>query len=98
MPVPVPVAVAVAAAQDNAVAAPALGAALKHGEQALGTTYEARAEDGGALPAWLKFDPASATFSGTAPAGIRALKVRLVARDSKDQESTVILDLSFPAP
>jgi Putative Ig domain len=37
----------------------------------------ARAEDGAALPDWLKFDADSATFFGTAPTKARQLKVRI---------------------
>jgi hypothetical protein len=37
--------------------------------------------DGSALPAWLKFDGATGTFSGTAPKQVTSFDVRLTATD-----------------
>jgi hypothetical protein len=85
----------VAIAADSGLPAPVLGGSVQRGDQAIRTTYEAHAEDGGALPPWLHFDATSATFSGTAPAGTRALKVLLVTRDGKGVDTSVVLDLNF---
>lgn len=41
----------------------------------------ARLADGSALPAWLSFDPATASFSGTAPTSASSLLVRVTASD-----------------
>ncbi|MGE5641339.1 MAG: putative Ig domain-containing protein, partial [Clostridia bacterium] len=44
-------------------------------------TLSATQSDGSALPAWLSFDPATRTFSGTPPAGFASLGIRLTASD-----------------
>ena len=45
--------------------------------------YSARLTNGGALPAWLKFDPATKTFSGTpSQSDLSSLGVRVVATGS----------------
>lgn len=44
--------------------------------------YAARQADGAALPAWLKFDPATQTFSGNPPAGQGSYAIELSAKDS----------------
>ncbi len=88
---PVPVAIAA----DSGFSATVLGGHIQRGDQAISASYEAHAEDGGALPSWLRFNAASATFSGTAPAGMRALKVLLITRDGKGVDTHLILDLHF---
>lgn len=45
-------------------------------------TYSARLVSGGALPAWLSFDPATRTFLGTAPVGTADISVRVTATDA----------------
>ena len=44
-------------------------------------TYTAELEDGGALPAWLIFDPASRTFTAEANAATKTVGVRVIATD-----------------
>ena len=50
-------------------------------------SYTATLADGKALPAWLKFDAATQTFSGTAPSNtpINTINVRITASDSQDE-------------
>jgi uncharacterized delta-60 repeat protein len=45
-------------------------------------TLSATTTDGGALPAWLTFDSATRTLSGTAPAGSADVHVRVTATDA----------------
>ncbi len=50
-------------------------------------TYTATLADGSALPAWLSFDPASRTFSGTPPIGSEAtLPVRVSGSDGSQSD------------
>jgi hypothetical protein len=56
---------------------------------------DAVAEDGSHLPAWLKFDPAKRTFSGTVPSEVRVFRVLLVSKDENDKETVVAVDLNF---
>lgn len=52
-------------------------------------TYTATLANGKALPSWLKFDAATQTFSGTAPAGnAAAIDVKVVASDGHGAGST----------
>lgn len=52
-------------------------------------TYTARLANGKPLPSWLKFDAATQTFSGTAPAGsTSAIDVKVVASDGHGACST----------
>ncbi|MFN3628594.1 MAG: putative Ig domain-containing protein [Casimicrobiaceae bacterium] len=52
-------------------------------------TYTATLANGKALPSWLKFDAATQTFSGTAPAGsTSAIDVKVVASDGHGACST----------
>ncbi len=44
-------------------------------------TYTAELEDGGALPAWLIFDPATRTFTAAANAAAETVGVRVIATD-----------------
>ena len=57
--------------------------------------FSATAADGSALPAWLAFDAATATFSGTVPAGAAgtSLEVRVVATDSTQLSTTDVFTL-----
>ncbi|HEY0225699.1 MAG TPA: putative Ig domain-containing protein, partial [Mycobacterium sp.] len=45
-------------------------------------TYAATLSSGAALPPWLTFNAATATFSGTAPATAQSLTVKVTATDS----------------
>jgi hypothetical protein len=45
-------------------------------------SYNAVQANGQALPDWLKFDAASATFSGTVPTGAQSLSVKVTATDT----------------
>jgi hypothetical protein len=53
-------------------------------------SYSARLVGGGALPDWLSFDPATGTFSGSAPAGGRgSLDIMVTATDGHGPDSAV---------
>lgn len=50
--------------------------------------FSAKLASGSALPAWLKFDPATQTFTGTPPAGFKgALDIRVTAKDGSTSAS-----------
>ncbi len=50
--------------------------------QAQALTYKASLSSGAALPAWLSFNAATRTFSGTVPAGMESLTLKVTATDS----------------
>ena len=52
-------------------------------------TYTAEKEDGGALPSWLSFDPASRTFTAAANAATATVGVRVTATDDNLSASVV---------
>jgi hypothetical protein len=57
-------------------------------------TFSASQADGSPLPAWLAFDPASLTFSGTAP-GEGMVSVRVTATDKASNTASDIFDLTI---
>ena len=55
--------------------------------------YSATLDDGGALPAWLRFDAPTRTFSGTAGASdTGTLAVKVTARDSTQSDARSAMD------
>lgn len=61
-------------------------------------TYTAKLADGKALPSWLKFDAATQTFSGTAPANAKnSIEVRVMASDGHGESSVAsdVFKVSF---
>ena len=61
--------------------------------------YDARLADGGALPAWLSFDPATQFFSGTAPGdAVRSLAVVVSASDDTALSATQVFGLDVLLP
>ena len=50
--------------------------------------YTATLLSGGALPGWLSFNAATATFSGTAPLTVQALAIQVTATDSDGLSAT----------
>jgi hypothetical protein len=57
-----------------------------------------RLVNGESLPSWLKFDAASGTFSGRAPAGWAGrLDILIVARDSKGNRATSVIHFEVKA-
>jgi uncharacterized repeat protein (TIGR02059 family) len=57
---------------------------------------EARQADGRPLPNWLKFNPATGTFSGTPPAGLQGVvTVRLLARDNQGHEAVQVFKINI---
>jgi VCBS repeat-containing protein len=53
-------------------------------------TYSARLAGGGALPDWLTFDVATATFSCTAPSNAKGnLEIKVIATDGHGQNSSI---------
>lgn len=59
-------------------------------------TYAASAADGGALPAWLSFDAATRTFSGTPPA-VGAYQVLVKASDANGATASALLPITIDA-
>ena len=59
-------------------------------------SYSATLANGKALPAWLKFDAATQTFSGTAPAGAKgSINVRVTASDGHGARTTASDDFKI---
>jgi hypothetical protein len=51
------------------------------------------------LPAWLKFDPVTGTFSGTPPEGApEVLEIRIIATDSKGNEASATFKVNNIKP
>ncbi|HYE01086.1 MAG TPA: hypothetical protein VEH84_17005 [Alphaproteobacteria bacterium] len=55
--------------------------------------FEARKADGSPLPAWIKFDPATGTFSGRPPPGEEGLKLVVIARDTEGNEAATEFEI-----
>lgn len=59
-------------------------------------TVEVRQRNGTPLPAWVRFDPGSGTFSGRPPPGwTRSLLLEVIARDSKGHRASTVIELDF---
>ncbi len=70
-----------------------------------GLMLTARLADGGALPSWLRFDPRTATFSGTPDytsvedeEGSRLYRIEITATDGEGARVSQILDFSVRGP
>lgn len=62
-------------------------------------TLSARLTDGSALPAWLRFNPATGTFSGSPPPGQAALlEIEVVARDANGNEVRTVFQIQTGTP
>lgn len=61
-------------------------------------TYTAAQSNGAALPGWLSFNPATQTFSGTAPATVGALSLTVTATDSSGLSATDTFTATVVAP
>ena len=62
-------------------------------------TYSAEMADGNPLPAWLSFDPATRTFSGTPQSsdlGTLSIRVTVTDSDSLTADTMVTLDVAYP--
>ncbi|MEQ1529115.1 MAG: putative Ig domain-containing protein [Methylococcales bacterium] len=60
--------------------------------------YSAKLSDGNALPAWLTFDPATQTFSGTAMDDLGLLSVQITAADIFGKASQLNLQINVLNP
>jgi hypothetical protein len=58
----------------------------------------ARLADGSPLPSWIRFDPATGTFTGTPPAGGMLLEIEVVAKDANGNEVRSIFKVQTGAP
>ncbi|MBI2354654.1 MAG: putative Ig domain-containing protein, partial [Deltaproteobacteria bacterium] len=68
---------------------------FRQSDPAATTRMEASQADGTPLPAWIRFDASSGTFSGVAPAGMpQTLDVRVVARDDHGNTAAVRFEIS----
>ncbi len=54
--------------------------------------------DGSPLPAWIRFDPATGTFTGTPPAGVTLLEIEVVAKDANGNEVRSIFKVQAGVP
>jgi serine/threonine-protein kinase PknG len=59
-------------------------------------TLKASLADGAALPGWLSFNAATRAFIGTAPSGVTALDVQVIASDASGARATLPLRLTLP--
>lgn len=58
-------------------------------------TYRAALSNGAALPSWLSFNAATATFSGTAPSTAAALTLRVTATDTSNLSASELFGVTF---
>ena len=75
--------------------------AFAHTDNGAVVRLEARQSNGDPLPAWLSFNNANGTFSGTPPEGKPTpIEVQVVARDNQAREASVIfkLEMGVTAP
>jgi autotransporter-associated beta strand protein len=69
--------------------------AFAHSEATALIQLSAKLSNGQALPAWLKFDPASGTFTGQPPAELgEPLSISVTARDADGREVTTVFRLT----
>ena len=60
-------------------------------------TYAASQSNGQALPAWLSFNAATLTFSGTAPASVESLTLKVSATDTSHLSGSETFGVAVPA-
>ena len=60
-------------------------------------TYTATLSNGQALPAWLAFNPLTETFTGTAPASVQSLSLKVTATDSSGLAASEVFAASVQA-
>jgi hypothetical protein len=60
-------------------------------------SYSAKQSSGSALPSWLSFNAATRTFSGSVPAGVESLALKVTATDSSGLSGTEVFDVTVPA-
>ncbi len=60
-------------------------------------SYSAKQSSGSALPSWLSFNAATRTFSGSVPAGVESLALKVTATDSSGLSGTEVFDVTAPA-
>ncbi|NBU84693.1 MAG: hypothetical protein EBS21_08915, partial [Sphingomonadaceae bacterium] len=58
-------------------------------------TLKAELADGSGLPAWMSFDPVHNILSGSAPAGVSAVSVVVIATDQRGAEIKASINLQF---
>ncbi len=75
----------------------ALPATLFRDPQGSALTYSASLPGGGALPAWLSFDPAADAFSGTVPAGVEKFSLVVTATDALGASAATSFAVNVPA-
>jgi hypothetical protein len=60
-------------------------------------TYTANQSNGQALPSWLSFNAATRTFSGTVPAGMESLTLKVTATDTSGRSTAETFGVTIPA-
>lgn len=63
----------------------------------MAVTLTAVQADGRPLPSWLKFNPSTGKFEGTAPPGARSVEIRVTARDGQGHQAVQIFRLTLTA-
>src|SRR5690606_7297206 len=59
----------------------------------------ARLANGRPLPAWLRFDPVTGTFTGQAPPGfVGELKIKISVRDSRGNTASSMMEINIGMP
>ena len=72
--------------------------AFSHSDGNAVVQLAAQQADGAALPAWLKFDPATGKFSGAPPPGSSGnIAIKVVARDSAGKEAVAVFSIKVGA-
>ncbi|MDR3493256.1 MAG: putative Ig domain-containing protein [Ancalomicrobiaceae bacterium] len=61
-------------------------------------TYKATLASGAALPSWLHFDSASATFTGTVPLSAAAMTIKVTATDTGKATASESFDVAVGSP
>jgi hypothetical protein len=75
----------------------ALGTGTFTDPQSETLTYSAKLASGAALPSWLTFNPATDTFTGTAPIGASGLSIKVTATDTSNLSASETFTVLTPA-
>jgi len=68
---------------------------FEHSDPNATLSFNARLANGDPLPAWLRFNPITQTFTGTAPRGLRAVSVEVSAKDRSGHQVSVYFTIKL---
>ncbi len=80
--------------QTGAIAFTVPSESFIHNRTDVVVTLQATLADGRPLPGWLRFNPETGQFQGDAPDGVRAIEVKLMARDIEGREAVQVFKLN----